>query len=90
MCTLYKKEIYVIHYRNLKLYLQQGMKLTNVHKIIQFKQSDCLKKYIDFNTNCRAKVTSEFGKDFYKIMNNAVYGKTMENIEKRIDIRLKT
>jgi hypothetical protein len=90
MCTLYKKEKYVIHYRNLKLHLQQGMKLTNVHKIIWFKQSDWLKKYIGFNKNCRVTATSDFGNDFYKLMNNAVYGKTTENIEKRRGIKLCT
>ena len=73
------KDKYVLHYENLQLYLSLEMKLTKVHRILKFKQSDCLKKYIDFNTG---------KKDFLTLMNNSTFGKTMENLRKKINVRL--
>ena len=84
------KTNYVVHYRNLQLYLSLGMKLTKikVHKVLKFKQSDWMKKYIEFNTEKRKNVANDLEKDLFKLMINSVYGKTMENLRKWINVWL--
>ena len=88
--NLYDKKKYVIHIAALDQALRYGLVLDKVHWVIEFDQSAWLVTYIDFNTQLRMKVTNDFKKDFFKLMNNSVLGKTMENMRKHRDINLIT
>ena len=88
--NLYDKKRYVIHIRALDQALKHGLVLEHIHKAIEFKQSAWMKEYIDFKTKLRTAATNDFEKDFYKLMNNSVFGKTMENIRKHRNIKLVT
>ena len=88
--NLYDKKKYVLHYENLKLYLRLGLRLTKIYRGITFAEEDFMKKYIDLNTEPRTKGTTDFEKDFFKLMNNSVFGKTMENVRNRVNVKLVT
>ena len=88
--NLYNKTNYVTHYRNLQLYVKMGLKITKVHKIMSFRQSRWMKPYIDFNIDKRKQAKTPFEKGFYKFANNSCFGKTMEDLRRRIDVHLVT
>ena len=80
ICDWTDQKNYLIHYRKLKFYIRHGMKVKKVHRVISFIQSKWLEKYIDSNTQKRNQAVNDFEKDFYKLLNNAFYGKTIENV----------
>jgi hypothetical protein len=88
--NLRSKQKYVVHSRNLQFYLQQGLVLTKVHRVLQFRQLAWMKPYIDFCTALRTLAKNDFEKDFWKLMVNAVFGKSMENVRGRIEFGLVT
>ena len=81
--NLMNRNNYVIHYRNLQQYLDLRMKLKKIQRILKFKQNDWMKPYIDFNTQKRKDTTNNTDKNQFKLLDNAVYGKTMENTRKK-------
>ena len=88
LCHFKPRKNYVVHYRNLRQYLELGMRITAVHRGISFYQSSWMEPYIRKNTELRKTAANSFEKDFFKLMNNSVFGKTIENIRKRQNIEL--
>ena len=86
ICDWSDKKNFLILYRMLKFHVRHCMIVDKVHEIISFRQSRWLEKYISFNTQKRNKALNEFEKDFYKLLNNAFYRKTMENVTNRLKI----
>ena len=90
VCNLYDKKKYVVHINSLKQAFNQGLKLKKIHRIIEFNQEAWLKLYVDMNTELRNAAKNDFEKDLFKLMNNSVFGKTMENIRNHMNIKLVT
>ena len=88
MLTFYDKNNYIIHFKNLKLYLSLGLELREIHRVIQFKQKRFLKKYIEKNTKLRQNSKNDFERDLFKLMNNSVFGKSIQDQRKHVNIKL--
>ena len=85
---LLPKQTYKVYYKNLEYYLKLGLKVTKVHRILTFDEKPVLKEYIDLNTELRKKSKNDLEKDLFKLMNNSIFGKSMENLLNRSNIRL--
>ena len=85
---LLPKKNYKIYYKNLQYYMKLGIKITKIHKILTFDEKPFLKDYVDLNTNLRKKAINDLEKDLFKLMNNAIFGKSMENVLNRSNIKL--
>ncbi|EZA58861.1 hypothetical protein X777_01036 [Ooceraea biroi] len=90
LATLRDKERYVIHYRTLQQCTRHGLRVKRIHRALEFAQSAWLRDYIELNTGFRTRATNDFEMNLYKLMNNAVLGKTMENVQNRVEVKLVT
>ena len=90
VCNLYDKKKYVVHIKSLKQALNHGLKLNKIHRVIEFNQKAWLKPYLDVNTELRKLAKNDFEKDHFKLMNDSVLGKAMENIRNHRNINLVT
>ena len=90
LSNFFDKEKYATHYENLQLYLRLGLKLKKIYRVLEFNQSQWLKQYVEFNTQkiIEEKNVGKDGKALHKLMDNAVYGKAIENVRNRIDVKL--
>ena len=86
VCNLYDKYNYIVHRRSLKQALNHGLILKKVHRVIQFNQKTWLKEYIDMSAELKKQAKNDFEKDFFKLINNSIFGKTMENVRKHREI----
>jgi len=86
--TLEDKDKYLVHYKNLQFYLRQGMRLKEVHRVLEFDQECWMEPYISMNTEFRKQAKSDFETNFYKLMNNSVFDKTMENLRSRVEVKI--
>ena len=88
LTTLEDKKNYIVHISTLQQALKHDLSLQKVHSVISYRQEAYLKPYIDKNTELRKNATNDFEKNFFKLMNNSVFGKTMENVRNRRDVKL--
>ena len=86
--TLFDKKNYVVHYKLLQLYVQLGLRITKLHRVLQFNQERWLEPYITLNTNMRKNATNKFQQNYYKLMNNSVYGKTIESKRRQSSVEI--